>query len=45
MTALPSRPKMLMEEKEKNPNAKLMLFVLTDGETNQGHSLKDTEIC
>lgn len=33
--------KMLMEEKEKNPDAKLMLFVLTDGETNQGYSLKD----
>jgi Ca-activated chloride channel homolog len=35
--------KMLMEEKAKNPNAKLMLFVLTDGETNKGHSLKDVE--
>jgi len=34
--------KMLMEEKQKNPNAKLMLFVLTDGETNEGHSLNDT---
>jgi Ca-activated chloride channel family protein len=32
--------KMLIEEKEKNPNAKLMLFVLSDGETNCGHSLK-----
>lgn len=33
--------KMLIEEKAKNPNAKLMLFVLSDGETNYGHSLKD----
>jgi Ca-activated chloride channel family protein len=33
--------KMLIEEKTKNPNAKLMLFVLSDGETNYGHSLKD----
>lgn len=36
--------KMLMEEKAKNPKTKLMLFVLTDGETNTGHSLKDVEI-
>lgn len=35
--------KMLMEEEAKDPNAKLMLFVLTDGETNYGHSLKDVE--
>lgn len=35
--------KMLMEEKEKNPDAKLMLFVLSDGETNRGHSLNDIE--
>ncbi|NLD47255.1 MAG: VWA domain-containing protein, partial [Clostridiaceae bacterium] len=33
--------KMLIEEKAKNPNAKLMLFVLSDGETNYGHTLKD----
>jgi len=33
--------KMLLEEKVKNPNAKLMLFVLSDGETNAGHSLND----
>lgn len=33
--------KMLREEKAKNPNAKLMLFVLSDGETNYGHSLND----
>lgn len=35
--------KMLMEEKAKNPNVKLMLFVLTDGETNKGHGLNDVE--
>jgi Ca-activated chloride channel family protein len=35
--------KMLMDEKAKNPNAKLMLFVLSDGETNCGHSLNDIE--
>lgn len=35
--------KMLMDEKTKNPSAKLMLFVLTDGETNYGHSLNDIE--
>lgn len=33
--------KMLKEEKAKNPNAKLMLFVLSDGVTNYGHSLND----
>jgi len=33
--------KMLIEEKAQNPNAKLMLFVLSDCETNYGHSLKD----
>ena len=32
---------MLLDEKEKNPDAKLMLFVLSDGETNIGHSLED----
>ena len=32
---------MLLDEKEKNPDAKLMLFVLSDGETNIGHSLDD----
>ena len=35
--------KMLMDEKAKNPQAKLMLFVLTDGQTNTGHSLNDVE--
>lgn len=33
--------KMLMEEKAKNPDAKLMLFVLSDGETNKGCSFND----
>ncbi|MFP4662088.1 MAG: VWA domain-containing protein [Halanaerobiales bacterium] len=33
--------KMLMEEKENNPDAKLMLFVLTDGDTNVGHSFNN----
>lgn len=32
---------MLLDEKEKNPDAKLMLFVLSDGETNIGYSLDD----
>lgn len=32
---------MLLDEKEENPDAKLMLFVLSDGETNIGHSLDD----
>ena len=36
--------KMLMDQKAKNPNSKLMLFVLTDGETNYGHSLKDVQV-
>lgn len=31
---------MLIEEKEKNPDAKLMLFLLSDGETNTGLNLK-----
>ena len=35
--------KMLMDAKEQNPNTKLMLFVLTDGETNRGFSLNDVE--
>lgn len=30
---------MLLEAKEKNPNTKLMLFLLSDGETTDGHSL------
>lgn len=35
--------KMLMDEKAKNPNTKLMLFVLTDGETNRGYVFNDIE--
>jgi len=35
--------KMLMDEKAKNPNADLMLFVLTDGETNYGHTLNNIQ--
>lgn len=35
--------KMLMEEREKNPNAKMMLFVLSDGETNRGYTFNDIE--
>ncbi len=35
--------KMLSDAKAKNPNAKLMLFVLSDGDTNYGNSLNDVE--
>jgi len=35
--------KMLTDAQAQNPNTKLMLFVLTDGETNRGHSLRDVE--
>lgn len=31
---------MLLEEKEKNPDTKLMLFLLSDGETNSGLNMK-----
>lgn len=34
---------MLLKEKEANPDTKLMMFVLSDGETNNGYSLKDVE--
>lgn len=34
--------KMLYDAKADNPNAKLMLFVLSDGETNAGFDLNDT---
>ena len=34
--------KMLAEAKEANPDAKLLIFVLTDGETNEGSTLNDT---
>lgn len=33
--------KMLMDAKTRNPNTKLMLFVLTDGETNRGYRFND----
>lgn len=32
--------KMLLEAKKNNPNAKPMLFLLSDGETNKGNDLK-----
>jgi len=35
--------KMLMDAKARNPNTKLMIFVLTDGETNRGYSFSDIE--
>jgi Ca-activated chloride channel family protein len=35
--------KMLLEAKETNPDAKLMLFLLSDGETNIGNSLDYVE--
>jgi Ca-activated chloride channel family protein len=34
--------KLLMDAKTAHPNAKLMLFVLTDGEANKGSNLRDT---
>lgn len=35
--------KMLLEAKQANPNAKLMLFLLSDGETNEGIHLNYAE--
>lgn len=35
--------KMLLEAKESNPDAKLMLFLLSDGETNEGNSIEYVE--
>jgi Ca-activated chloride channel family protein len=35
--------KMLTDEQANNPNTKLMLIVLTDGESNAGSTLKDIE--
>lgn len=32
---------MLQKQKDKDPNLKLKIFVLSDGETNRGHSLGD----
>lgn len=34
---------MLLKAKEDNPNAKMMLFLLSDGETNHGNTLKYVE--
>lgn len=34
---------MLLEHREANPNSKLLLFVLTDGETNEGLDLGDMD--
>ena len=34
---------MLMEKYKENPNSRLMLIVLTDGESNRGHSFEDIE--
>ncbi|HCC06829.1 MAG TPA: VWA domain-containing protein [Clostridiales bacterium] len=35
--------KMLMDAQAQNPNTKVMLFVLTDGETNRGYGFGDIE--
>jgi Ca-activated chloride channel family protein len=35
--------RMLLDAKADHPNAKLMLFVLTDGNSNTGFTLKDTQ--
>lgn len=35
--------KMLIEAQQKNPDTRLMLFVLTDGETNRGYEFSDIE--
>ena len=32
---------MLIEKQQKNPNTRLMLFVLTDGESNRGYEFED----
>lgn len=34
---------MLIQAREQYPDAKLMMFVLSDGETNRGYSLKDIQ--
>jgi Ca-activated chloride channel family protein len=34
---------MLMEKYKENPNTRLMLFVLTDGESNRGYGFEDIE--
>ena len=33
----------MIQAKEQYPDAKLMMFVLSDGETNRGYSLKDIQ--
>jgi len=35
--------KMLTDAQARNPNTKLMLFVLTDGESNRGYEFRDIE--
>jgi len=35
--------KMLIDAQSRNPNTKLMLFVLTDGESNRGYEFEDIE--
>ena len=35
--------RMLLDAKANNPTAKLMIFVLTDGESNSGYKLEDTK--
>jgi Ca-activated chloride channel family protein len=37
--------KMIEEQRAANPNLKPMIFVLSDGETNRGHSLNDIGHC
>ena len=34
---------MLLEQQKQNPNTRMMLFVLTDGESNRGYLLEDIE--
>ena len=34
---------MLIEAQQKNPNTRLMMFVLTDGESNRGYEFEDIE--
>ncbi len=34
---------MLVEQQKNNPNTRLMIFVLTDGESNRGYSFDDIE--
>jgi len=35
--------KMLVDAKKRNPKSRLIMFVLTDGESNRGHSLGDVK--